>query len=419
MAKGPPDPDSRDRSKESFLQSAKHNWHNHLCAEHDGTVASFESLKRVLEDIGDYESLFIRKRMNLWRAGKLATGAVGGAAIIGPAALLAAPSIAAALGATGVLGAAGTGTTISTLSGAVLTKASLAAIGGTMAGGTAIITASGAALGAATGGVVSNSYFGNVRGFSVKKHNEGRGPAVIFVNGFLTEKDDEPRDWKESLRGRFAEFPWYHVRWESKTLAAIGSIIFRDMSGTAARQFAARLAARAAKKAGGRLNPVGWAALALDLAGNPWHVAMVKASLTGALLAEILSRTKEQEFILMGHSLGARVIYYALSALATKEAPIVRHAYLLGGAVGATGEDDWTRAADAVSGAIHNCYSTNDQILGCLYRGASAMRSEPIGIREIASKSPKIKNHDCSDFVDGHNSWKAKLPEVLARIDSA
>lgn len=418
MAKGPPDPDRRDRSKESFWQSVRHSWHNSLCAEHNGSVASFESLKHVLDDIEECKIVFQRKRANLLRAGKITMCAIGGATLIAPAALFAAPSIAAAFGSAGVLGAAGTGTVISTLSGAVLTKASLAAIGGTMAGGTAVITATGAALGAATGGVVSNSYFGEVRGFSVRKHNEGRGPAIIFVDGFLTQENDDPRDWKSGLRNRFTDVPWYHVRWESKTLAAIGSIVLRDLSGGAALKFATGFATRAARKAGSRLGPAAWAGMAVDLVGNPWHVAMVKAAMTGVLLADILSRTRGQEFVLMGHSLGARVIYYALSALATKETPIVRHVYLLGGAVGATDEDDWTRAADAVSGTIHNCFSTNDRILNFLYRGACAMISEPIGIREIVSRSARIKSHNCSDLIDGHNSWKDKLPDVLRRIDS-
>jgi hypothetical protein len=157
--------------------------------------------------------------------------------------------------------------------------------------------------------------------------------------------------------------------------------------------------------------------VASDLVGNPWHVAIVKASMTGILLADILSRTRGQEFILMGHSLGARVIYYALAALATVERPIIRDAYLLGGAVGATDEDDWTRATGAVTGTIHNCYSTNDQILKFLYQGACATLSKPVGIREIVSKSAKIKNHDCSNLVDGHTTWKQKLPEVLLQVE--
>jgi hypothetical protein len=81
----------------------------------------------------------------------------GGAIIAAPFALAAAPVIATTLGAAGALGTtATTGTVIATLKGAILTKASLAAIGngaliaggGGMTGGTAVITTAGAAVGA-------------------------------------------------------------------------------------------------------------------------------------------------------------------------------------------------------------------------------------------------------------------------------
>lgn len=81
-----------------------------------------------------------------------ATVATGGIAFV------AAPTIAASLGAAGVLGVTSTGTAISTLSGAALTNASLAAIGGGavaaggggIAAGTAVIAGSGATAGAIT-----------------------------------------------------------------------------------------------------------------------------------------------------------------------------------------------------------------------------------------------------------------------------
>jgi hypothetical protein len=426
MATGPPNPDKRDQTKQGFWKSIQMDWHSELCAEHDGSIACFESLTTVLTEIEDYETLFLKKRRNLMRTGKIAAGVAAGAVVVCPAAIIAAPHVAAALGAAGVLGAAGTGTAISTLSGAALGSASLAAIGGgTMAGGMILLTATGTALGGAIGGVVSNSYFGQVRGFSIRKLNEGHGPSIVFVNGFLTQKVDDPRDWKKALRASYPAFPWYHVNWEAKTRYAIGSTIMRDSTGRAARQFAIKLASRAAKKAGNRMNPIIWVATLAELFGNPWHVAMIKAAMSGILLADILARTPDQQFVLMGHSLGARVIYYALLALSTKKRKrLVRSVYLLGGAVGAktTGpnsEDSWRIAARAVSGKIYNCYSRNDQILKLLYRGASGMMSLPIGAYPIASKSRKVRNLDFSEVVNRHNEWKQVLPEILSRIEAS
>jgi hypothetical protein len=311
MAAGPPDPDQRDRSTEGFWGRRRGDWHDELCAEHNGTVRSFEGLSLRLVEIEDYEALFLRKRYNLLRLAKIGGGVATGILLVTPAAIVAAPQVAASLGAAGLLGAAGTGTAISTLSGAALGSASLAAIGGgTMAGGLLVMTAAGASLGGALGGVVSNAYLGEVKDFKIRKHNEGRGPSIICIDGFLTQKMDDPREWKRALRNGYRRHNWYHVNWETKTRRELGSILGRDTTGEAARRFGTKLAERALKKAGGKINPLTWIATAADLIGNPWHVAMVKAAMTGVLLADILARTQRKEFILIGHSLGARVIYY-------------------------------------------------------------------------------------------------------------
>ncbi len=64
---------------------------------------------------------------------------------------IAAPVVLPVLGTVGLLGAAGTGTAISTLSGAALTSASCAAVTGTIAGTSAVVTAAGAAAGGMAG----------------------------------------------------------------------------------------------------------------------------------------------------------------------------------------------------------------------------------------------------------------------------
>ena len=64
---------------------------------------------------------------------------------------IAAPIVLPVLGAVGLLGAAGTGTAISTLSGAALTSASCAAVTGTIAGTSAVVTTAGAVAGGMAG----------------------------------------------------------------------------------------------------------------------------------------------------------------------------------------------------------------------------------------------------------------------------
>ena len=56
------------------------------CAEHDGTIKSFERLTFKLDKLEDYKDLFKPNAKNVVRAGKISAGILGGAAIIGPAA---------------------------------------------------------------------------------------------------------------------------------------------------------------------------------------------------------------------------------------------------------------------------------------------------------------------------------------------
>ena len=85
---------------------------------------------------------------------KTATKILLGSVIGGVVTVIAAPVVLPALGAVGLLGAAGTGTAISTLSGAALTSASCAAVTGTIAGTTTVV----ATTGAVAGGIAGASY---------------------------------------------------------------------------------------------------------------------------------------------------------------------------------------------------------------------------------------------------------------------
>ena len=404
------------KENEGFFESYKNDWANELCDEHNGTIASFDKLSAKINNLEDYNELFKKKKINLYKAGMITGTMIAGTAVISPISFLAAPALASALGSLGILGAAGTGTAISTLSGAALTSASLAAIGPAgMAGGVAIITAAGAALGATQGAVISNNYFGSIKGFKIEKLKSGTGPSLLFINGFLSQKNENYSDWQNAVSKKYNANPWYSVSWEASTLAKLGKYS-GNASKMVGKKVAGELAKTASKQFAKKLNPLAWATIAGDLINNPWHNAMVKASMTGILLADLLTRTQNDDgFILMGHSLGARVIYYTLEALSTRTDSIIDNVYLLGGAVGDQ-VDGWNNASKAVNGIIYNCYSKNDGILKNMYRGANALMSKPIGINKIKIDSPKIINKNVSSFVNGHMEYKNQFNKILKSI---
>jgi hypothetical protein len=137
MAKYAPEYSGKDSILSSGYEGVS-NWFkgDYYCREHDGSIADFSKLNDTLDDLKNYKEMFERRCTNLKSITAVGAFAFASVAIITPVSWLAAPKLAAWLGSMGLLGAASTGTAISTLHGAALISASLAAIGpGGMAGG--------------------------------------------------------------------------------------------------------------------------------------------------------------------------------------------------------------------------------------------------------------------------------------------
>ncbi len=393
------------RSCDNFTRSGK-KWDDEFCAEHSGQIANFKNLNKKLKSIDDYEEIFERDSINFKKVGTIAAITVGSVAMVTPLAFAAAPAIGGALGATAF-----------GLSGAAASSAGLAAIGGGslavgglgIAGGAAVIGAAGAALGGTLGGVVSNSYFSDVKDFKIKKIKSGSGPIILFINGFLTQKDDNTSDWEKQLKQLYPNNPWYYVSWESKRLLDLGKSIGVGLGKQAINEGLKQFAKGAAKKAPGKLNPIGLVLSAFDIADNPWSVALVKAEQTGVILADILARTNDK-YILCGHSLGARVIYRTLDSLSSKDKQFVLDAHLLGGAIGSD-KESWTIAKKAVSGNIINYRSDNDYVLASMYKLGTFFLSNPIGRHRIDVDN--IIDVDVTNTVSGHTEYKKNFSKIF------
>ena len=290
-----------------------------------------------------------------------------------------------------------------------------------MAGGTAIISAVGSALGGTYGGVIANRYFSEVRGFKIKKIREGIDPALICIDGFLTEGTDKDKDWIEGLGEKYKDRAIYKVQWEAKALRNVytstAGIVGRPGAGLAMAGVAKSATKAAAKKVG----PIGAVVAIAGLAGNPWWVAMHKAERTGILIAEMISRCKNRSFILIGHSLGARVALSALRVLGTKEIldrrSQVIDVHLMGGATDVDDARAWERVCAAIDGKCFNYYSSHDRILRYMYRAAKLGRATPIGISPIptdAGTEDKLVSIDCRERVKGHCDYHKNMQQILS-----
>lgn len=264
----------------------------------------------------------------------------------------------------------------------------------------------------------SNNYFGTIKDFKITKVKDGSGPALIFINGFLSQKKQDSSDWINAVSEKYPNNPYYYVNWESSSLYKMGSLIGKGVGNAAFKKFIAELMKKGSKSFAKKLNPFTWAQTVAGLIGNPWHTSMIKASMTGILLADLIARTNNSNgFVLMGHSLGARVIFYLLCALSTKNVSQINDVFLLGGAVDRKDSKGWNDAIKSVKGKIVNCYSYNDSTLKFLYRGANALSSSPIGLGDIEVYHEKLVNKDVTSIIGGHMQYKEKFGEILKRIN--
>jgi hypothetical protein len=307
------------------------------------------------------------------------------------------------------------------LSGAAATSAGLAAIGGGsiaaggfgMAGGMVIISVMGSAVGGAFGAYLAGQYLSDIQDFAIRKIRDGQRPAIITVNGFLCQRSEDHKAWMRGINSRFPNREWFHVNWESKRLASLGAYCVTGASGEAMRRSITTAAKQASKRAAGKIYGPVTIAQMLALSANPWHVAIVKAEKTGVVLADILSRCSQRSFVLIGHSLGCRVIYSCMQTLSTTETERISGCYLFGGAVH-NGSSNWQAASRALTprGRIHNYHSSADLVLKYLYSAGTFFQSVPIGACPISCVN-QVLNHDISDKGIGHMDYKQLLREIF------
>ncbi len=331
----------------------------------------------------DYREFLEYDEPNLSRTTKLVGGTLAAVAVAAPAALFAAPAIGGAVGS--LLGG---------YSGAVATSYGLAFLGGGslatgglgMAGGTLVVAAAGGALGGSLGASVTNAYVREDKSFHIEMLQGGPGVPVVVCNGFLSESGKGWGEWKDIVSRRYPDSPVYRVHWGAKELKDLG-ILAGYGSVNVAAAAALKQAALAATKGGAeKLGPLGPVLFAAGLAKNPWHVAKNRAEKTGVVVADLLARTKANSYVLVGHSLGARVMVVAAQAMGTKkDGPRVEAAHLTGAAIGA--ESDWTTLTEPVIDAVYSYYSTNDNVLKYLY-GAAMGGQKAAGLTGFARVLP-------------------------------
>jgi hypothetical protein len=370
------------------------------CAGHRHEIPSFDKLDQPIA-LDSYQAWLAFEQRNAARLTRIASIAVLGGAVLAPMAFAAAPAIGGATGAlTGLSGAAAASHGLAVWGGGALAAGGLG-----MVGGTAVIAAVGGGLGSALGAAVATAYVRSDDSFEIERLRSGQGPPVIFATGFLSEGSSGWGGWERLIDTRYPNNPVLRVHWGAKELGAL-TLFGSEAAGWQLMKAALRQkSVSASKKAAAKLGPLGPVLLASDLARNPWTVARTRAEMTGAALADILARADEGPYVLMGHSLGGRVMVTTARLLGTIDDqldPKVQSVHLLGAAVSRRG--DWRDLDAAVRERVWNYYSKNDPVLKHLY--ASAEFGQPaVGQRGFGSSFRRITDRDVSRRVSKHREY--------------
>lgn len=238
--------------------------------------------------------------------------------------------------------------------------------------------------------------------FDIYKIKDGEGPAILFINGFLSANNPDEEKWLLGIENKYPKNPCYIIKWDSGSLEKIFSYVLK-------------LANISYKSSGIKSSAITTMSGAIISMPTAWCKALVMARLAGTRLAYIIQRTKTNfGYILMGHSLGCRVIYHSLATLITdKRQNYIKQAYLFGGAVDRTNTSDWSDLSSQVNGNIYNFYSKNDDVLNIIYHfGSLYQTKDPIGLGKIDA-GDRIKNFDVSDIINGHFKYLDNLNTLL------
>lgn len=153
------------------------------------------------------------------------------------------------------------------------------------------------------------------------------------------------------------------------------------------------------------------------LIDNPWNVSLVRANAAGLILADsIISRNLgKRPITLLGFSLGSRVIFSCLKELAKKGAyGLIQNVYMFGSPIVAN-KDEYLKVRSVVVGRFVNGYSSNDWILGYLFRATSGGIMRVAGLAPVLD-IPGMENFDVTHLVSGHMNYRAAMPRLLREV---
>ncbi|KAF9449991.1 DUF726-domain-containing protein [Macrolepiota fuliginosa MF-IS2] len=370
-------------------------------------VVRFESrVTEALEIQEDIEKLEQQEIVDgVQKAGKrrrymmMGLATLGGGLVIGLSAGLLAPVIGVGLaGAFSAIGITGTGVFL----------------GGTA--GAAAITTGGVLTGSTIAARGMAKRTREVRTFDILPlHNNKRVNCILTVSGFMNGTNDDVRLPFSVLDPIVGDV--FSVLWEPEMIRETGSAL-KIMTSEVLSQVGLTILQATAMTT--LMTALQWPIILTKLGyliDNPWSNALDRAKAAGRVLADVLIQRHlgVRPITLIGFSLGARVIFYALLELSRQKAyGIVQDVFLLGATLTAS-QSTWCETRAAVSGRYVNAYARNDWVLNYLFRASSGGIGTVAGLRPVQNV-PGLENVDVTGQVSGHMSYRTFMPLILDQL---
>lgn len=243
---------------------------------------------------------------------------------------------------------------------------------------------------------------------------------VLFVSGWIRDEKDITELWVDGAKVYFPSSGHVALKWELRELKRLSSVFSEMLAQGAASQAASWFMRAGAATAGTASLVVAWpvwiiASMAnLD---NAWLVCIEKARLAGVCLAHALAdrhNVGQRPVTLIGHSIGARLVFYCLLELYNMgEFNVVDDVVLVGAPV-STKQIRWRKVRAVASGRVVNGYLDSDWVLAFLYRymewGVTVA-----GLSEV--QVPGVENVNLKGLgIAGHHDYPAHMSNILAKM---
>ncbi|CAD7966560.1 unnamed protein product [Amoebophrya sp. A120] len=256
---------------------------------------------------------------------------------------------------------------------------------------------------------------------STTSGESGAVQLVLFISGWLKEEQQVTETWRKVATRHFPNSDYFSLRWETAQLLKLGNVLSDTVKSyvgeTAANLWVRATVATVSVSAAYAIVWPWYVVSYLKDLDHEWAVIKERAKLAGQALANAIADRQalgQRPVVLVGHSMGARVIFYCLQELHALGAyHCVMHAVLLGTPCSPKGEG-WERARQVVSGRLINGYITSDWILGFLYRYME-WKIAVAGLGPVTEING-VENHDLSDLVASHDEYPKRINEIFTRL---